>query len=132
MSALSGYRLMWMAVLFDLPVGTKKERKAAERARKATRRGSDSSLLADVPVGLPALSRAMKLGKRAARVGFDWPDAEPVLAKLDEELADVQSRGFGHLTKILRLPKFSHHADDRESADRPAHAVPADGAGHRR
>ncbi|MFO1036562.1 MAG: nucleoside triphosphate pyrophosphohydrolase [Geminicoccaceae bacterium] len=65
------------------------ERKAAERARKAAKRGSDSSLLADVPVGLPALVRATKLGKRAARVGFDWPDAEPVLAKLDEELAEL-------------------------------------------
>ena len=44
------------------------ERKAAERAAK----GADASVLADVPVGFPALTRALKLQKRAARVGFDW------------------------------------------------------------
>ena len=43
-------------------------------------------MLAGVPLALPALTRAAKLGRRAARVGFDWPDAEQVLAKLDEEM----------------------------------------------
>jgi MazG family protein len=65
------------------------ERKAAERARKASTRGADPSLLADVPVALPALTRAVKLGKRAARVRFDWPEPEPVLAKLHEELTEL-------------------------------------------
>jgi len=61
--------------------------KAAERAAKAD---GDSSVLANVPVALPALTRAEKLMKRAARVGFDWPDVAGVLAKVDEELAEVR------------------------------------------
>jgi MazG family protein len=47
-------------------------------------------VLADVPVGLPALTRAGKLQRRAARVGFDWPEVGPVLAKLEEELDEVR------------------------------------------
>ena len=39
---------------------------------------------------MPALQRAQKLQKRAARVGFDWPDLTPVLDKLDEELAELR------------------------------------------
>jgi ATP diphosphatase len=61
--------------------------KAAERAGKA----DDSSALAGVAAGLPALLRAVKLQQRAARVGFDWPDAEGSRAKIDEELAEVAS-----------------------------------------
>ncbi|WP_127143599.1 nucleoside triphosphate pyrophosphohydrolase [Pelagibacterium montanilacus] len=66
--------------------------KAAERARKAERRGGDTppSLLDDVPVGLPALLRASKLAKRAARVGFDWPDTASVIGKCSEELEEVR------------------------------------------
>jgi ATP diphosphatase len=44
-----------------------------------------------VPVALPALTRAAKLAARAARVGFDWPDVEAVLAKLDEEVAELRA-----------------------------------------
>jgi ATP diphosphatase len=44
-----------------------------------------------VPVGLPALTRAAKLTARAARVGFDWPDAAAVLDKLDEEATEVRA-----------------------------------------
>ena len=47
------------------------------------------SLLDDVPVALPALSRAAKLQKRAAQVGFDWPEALPVVDKVREELDEV-------------------------------------------
>jgi MazG family protein len=50
----------------------------------------DSSALAGVARALPALKRAQKLGKRAARVGFDWPDTQGVRAKIDEELAEVE------------------------------------------
>lgn len=66
--------------------------KAAERAA----RGS-AGLLDDIPLTLPALSRAAKLGKRAATVGFDWPDAAGPRAKLLEELAEVEAarRGEG-------------------------------------
>ncbi|WP_297734517.1 nucleoside triphosphate pyrophosphohydrolase [uncultured Maricaulis sp.] len=60
--------------------------KAAER--KASDKGE--SLLDDVPVALPALKRAQKLQKRAATVGFDWPTADRVLDKVDEELAEVR------------------------------------------
>jgi nucleoside triphosphate diphosphatase len=53
-------------------------------------RGIDSAL-GDVPVALPALSRAAKLGRRAAAVGFDWPDRAGVHAKIHEELAEVEA-----------------------------------------
>ena len=45
----------------------------------------------DVPVGLPALARAAKLTKRAARVGFDWPSTAEVLDKLDEEVVELKA-----------------------------------------
>ena len=60
--------------------------KADERAAK----NRASSLLDDVPPGLPGLTRAVKLTKRAARVGFDWPSTDEVLAKLREELEELQ------------------------------------------
>ena len=58
--------------------------KAAERAAK-----DQAGVLDGVAVGLPALTRAVKLQKRAARVGFDWPDIADVLAKLTEEAAEL-------------------------------------------
>jgi MazG family protein len=61
--------------------------KAAERQEK----GRAESLLDDVPVGLPALTRAVKLSKRAAGVGFVWPSAKEVLDKLDEEVAELKA-----------------------------------------
>jgi len=61
--------------------------KAAERQEK----GRAASLLDDVPVGLPALTRAVKLSKRAAGVGFVWPSAKEVLDKLDEEVAELKA-----------------------------------------
>lgn len=48
----------------------------------------ETTLLADIPVALPSLPRAQKLQKRAAGVGFDWPDSAGVLRKLDEEIAE--------------------------------------------
>jgi len=59
--------------------------KAAERAGKERH-----SILDDVPPGLPAMTRAVKLTKRAARVGFDWPSTDEVMAKLREELEELQ------------------------------------------
>jgi MazG family protein len=65
-------------------------RKAQERSRKAVSEGRNApSALDGVIAGLPALVRALKLQKRAARVGFDWPDPAPVRAKIDEELAEI-------------------------------------------
>lgn len=64
--------------------------KVAERAAKAERRGNVvPSILDDVPQVLPALARAEKLTKRAAKVGFDWPDLAAVRAKVAEELEEV-------------------------------------------
>jgi len=51
---------------------------------------SFSQTLMDVPSGLPALMRADKLQKRAARAGFDWPDAQGALAKVTEELIEIE------------------------------------------
>lgn len=58
--------------------------KAAERAEKAQKGTLDG-----VAIGLPALLRAYKLQKRAARVGFDWPDASHVIGKIQEEAAEL-------------------------------------------
>jgi nucleoside triphosphate diphosphatase len=58
--------------------------------------GGDTRVLADVPIGLPGLSRAAKLGKRAATVGFDWPDVAGVRAKLNEELAELDEALAAH------------------------------------
>jgi len=65
--------------------------KDAEKDRKTTAgKKKQVSILDDVPLALPALTRAEKLQKRAARAGYDWPDAEGVLAKLDEELDELR------------------------------------------
>jgi tetrapyrrole methylase family protein/MazG family protein/ATP diphosphatase len=58
---------------------------------KREERRTAGGVLDDVPVGLPALTRATKLGKRAASVGFDWPDLAGVRAKVDEELAELDA-----------------------------------------
>ena len=50
-----------------------------------------SGTLDGIPAGLPALTKALKITKRAGRVGFDWPDAEHVLQKLEEEIAEVRA-----------------------------------------
>jgi nucleoside triphosphate diphosphatase len=69
------------------------EQKAQERAAAAARAGTagGSVVLAGVPKALPALTRAAKLGRRAARVGFDWPDARQVRSKVLEELHEVDA-----------------------------------------
>jgi len=73
--------------------------KSAERAAKLENAGTASgvqettqlaSALDGIATNLPALKRADKIQKRAARVGFDWPDVNPVWEKLDEEIAEVR------------------------------------------
>ena len=59
--------------------------KAAERKARA-----QGGVLDDVPVGLPALTRAAKLTKRAGRVGFDWPSTDEVFDKLAEEIEELR------------------------------------------
>ncbi len=65
--------------------------KAAERARKAARRGGGAGVLDDLPRNLPALLLALKLQERAARVGFDWPTPAGILDKLEEEIAELRA-----------------------------------------
>ena len=67
------------------------EHKAAERAERAARRGTPSSALDGVTAGLPALMRAAKLQQRAARVGFDWPDAAHVVSDVEGELGELKA-----------------------------------------
>ena len=69
--------------------------KAEEKAERAARRPPDdtahASLLASVKAGLPALSRAMELQRKASTVGFDWNDPRAVLAKIREEADEIEA-----------------------------------------
>jgi MazG family protein len=67
------------------------EHKAKERAAKAAAAGAAASVLDGVALALPALLRAIKIQQRAARIGFDWPNAPPVIAKLAEEIAELEA-----------------------------------------
>ncbi|GLS99046.1 nucleoside triphosphate pyrophosphohydrolase [Sphingobium jiangsuense] len=64
---------------------------AIKAAERTARKDGDGSALAGVASALPALLRAEKLQKRAARTGFDWPDSEGVIAKIGEELEEVRA-----------------------------------------
>ena len=102
--------------------------KAAERSAS----GSAGSLLDDVPVVLPALTRAVKLQRRAARCGFDWPGADEVLDKIHEELEELRDavRGgdraeigaeLGDL--LFTIANLARHVDaDPESCARTANS----------
>ena len=67
------------------------ERLKAQEREQGRDQQEDQSHLAGIARGLPALMRAGKLGRRAAAAGFDWPDLEGVIAKLHEELAELES-----------------------------------------
>lgn len=70
------------------------DQKAEERAQKAASTGKGEarpSVLDGVTVGLPALTRALKLQKRAARVGFDWADVRLALEKFQEEIRELEA-----------------------------------------
>lgn len=71
---------------------TWEDQKARERAAKAAARGNGetASALDGVTAALPALLRAEKLQKRAARVGFDWPMVAPVFEKIEEEVGEIR------------------------------------------
>jgi ATP diphosphatase len=72
---------------------TAAEQTEAWEAQKAEARAqrAETGVLAGIPLALPALTRALKLTRRAARVGFDWPDAAAVLDKLEEETAELRA-----------------------------------------
>ncbi len=112
--------------------------KAREREQAAGKLG-DRSTLAGVPAALPALTRAAKLGRRAARVGFDWPDAAGARAKVAEELGELDAalsatgtaapRGAGDAAAeelgdlLFAAVNLSRHLDlDAEAALRGANA----------
>ena len=101
------------------------DHKARDRAARADLAPSE---LADVPLALPALARAAKLGKRAGRVGFDWPDASGVRAKIEEELREVgearDEERAGELGDLLfAVANWSRHlGTDPEEALRLANA----------
>ncbi len=62
----------------------------AQKAHERAAKSADASALAGVAMALPSLKRAQKLQNRAARVGFDWPSLDGVIAKLQEELDEVR------------------------------------------
>jgi len=102
--------------------------KAAERAASG-----QAGALAAVPLALPALTRARKLGRRAAAAGFDWPDASGPRARIDEELAEfdqARTSGAGRARVeaelgdlLFSVVNLARHLDlDPETALRGANA----------
>lgn len=75
-----------------------------ERIKQEERnqRDPEASALDGIPAALPALKRAQKLGKRAATVGFDWPERTPVRKKVDEELAELDAAVTGESLDAVR------------------------------
>jgi len=67
------------------------EHKASERRSRARQAGTAESVVDGIALALPALMRAAKIQRRAARIGFDWPDARDVFAKIDEEIAELRT-----------------------------------------
>ena len=90
---------------FD-PKGFWERIKSQEKSDKSS---ADASVLDGVPLALPALVRAIKLQNKAARVGFDWPDMEPVLEKIREEI--------GELEEATNLENPSHEKIAEEYGD---------------
>jgi ATP diphosphatase len=79
-----------------------------KRAERAAAGQSDDSALAGIARGLPEWQRAVKLQQRAARIGFDWPGPEPVIAKLHEEIEEVR----------VEFAATAHDPDDARARDR--------------
>jgi nucleoside triphosphate diphosphatase len=106
--------------------------KSEERAQKPSRKSGPGGALAGVPVALPALTRAFKLQGKAGKVGFDWRDPRPVLAKIREEADEIEAdlaRGnraaaaaeIGDL--LFAVVNLARHLDvDPEATLRPTNA----------
>jgi ATP diphosphatase len=75
----------------DAQTAAWEDHKESERRAKASAEGRAASVLDGVAAGLPALMRAIKLQRRAARVGFDWPSCADVFLKIDEEIAEIKA-----------------------------------------
>ena len=77
-------------VFGDASIETAQAQTVAWEAQKRRERAAKhASVLADVPLSLPALTRANKLGKRAAQVGFEWPDVNGALEIVEEEVREI-------------------------------------------
>lgn len=100
----------------------------AKADERADRGEADSSALAGVTLGLPALTRAQKLSRRAARAGFDWADASGPAAKVREELDEIEAAGEDPAAReaevgdlLLAAVNLARHLDvDAETALRRA------------
>ena len=84
-SAAAGITAEQVAANWELIKNAEREKKAA-----TAKKSEEVSLMDDVPSSLPAMDRARKLQKRAATIGFDWADHRPVLAKLQEEIVELE------------------------------------------
>jgi len=81
-------------VFGDVEIASVAAQNEAWEAHKAAERqasGAAASVLDGVALALPALLRATKISRRAARIGFDWPDARAVIPKLAEEIAELEA-----------------------------------------
>ena len=120
-------------VFGDAAIGSAAEQTAAWEEHKAAERrakGGAAGALDGVTLGLPALVRAAKLGRRAAQVGFDWPDAAGVLDKVREEIDELQQAvatgKSAHVREelgdlLFSVAQLSRHLDvDAEGALRDA------------
>jgi MazG family protein len=104
----------------------------SHKAREREAAGASAGALDGVALALPALLRASKLGKRAARVGFDWPDLTGVLAKVREEIDELEDAAAAgdtrHVTEelgdlLFSLAQAARRLDiDAEGALRDANA----------
>ena len=106
----------------------------AMKAEERKAKGGDASkgLLADVPGALPGLTRAVKLQRKAAKVGFDWSDAKLVLAKIREEIDEIEREVDGASRQAIQdeigdlffaVANLARHLDaDPETAVRGANA----------
>jgi MazG family protein len=72
-------------------VAAQNEAWEAHKAKEREAAGAADSVLDGVALALPALLRAAKLSRRAARIGFDWPDARAVIPKLAEEIGEIET-----------------------------------------
>ena len=77
--------------------------KAEERKQKSVDQGRKPKALENVGLALPALMRAQKLSKRAARVGFDWPTSTVAWKKVEEEISEIQEEFKNKASSSKRL-----------------------------
>ena len=122
-----GVKALWGRIKAD-------EKRAREEARgpEHVRAAAPPSALGGIPLSLPALSRALKLQEKAGKVGFDWDDVRAVVAKLREEISEVEAE-LGNLSAeklsdevgdlLFAAVNFARHLDiDPEAALRRANA----------